>query len=92
VAFGVGAVGLVVGIAEGIRASDIRSQLAATCAPNCAQSDVDRVRAAYTLSGAGYVTAGLGVAAGITLVVVPSAGGAPGTAASIGVSQGDGDS
>jgi hypothetical protein len=68
--FGVGGLGLIVGVTEGLLGSSKRAQLAATCAPNCAQSEVDKAQTAFTLSTVGYVTAAVGLTTGITLLLL----------------------
>jgi hypothetical protein len=69
-AFGLGGAGLLLGIVEGLSASSKVSELQSNCAPFCSQSDVDTVRTMQLLAVAGFVGAGVGAAAGLTLLFV----------------------
>ena len=93
VAFGVGGVGLAVGVIAGVIAGDKHSTLAGecdngagTCAPQYA-GDLDGFHSARTWSTVGYVVGALGFAGGAVLwFTAPKAGGA--VAASVWVGPG----
>jgi hypothetical protein len=78
VAFGVGGVGLIVGTVFALQESSKESKANDVCKPTCAdQSAVSRAesldndaRSARTLSIVGFVAGGVGVAAGVTLLVL----------------------
>jgi hypothetical protein len=77
-AFGVGAVGLVAGTVAGALALDKQSELEARCPTrHCFPEDEELADAASvnaTVSTVGFVVAGVGAAAGVTLLIVRSAG------------------
>ena len=77
VAFGVGGVGLIVGVVEGLSALSKHSTLKTDCptATTCPASDksvVDGYHSAGLVSTIGFVVAGVGAAAGVTLWIVES--------------------
>jgi hypothetical protein len=76
-AFGVGAAGLAVGIATGVMASSKADDIKSRCTPDnrCLTTDAELGDEAETLalvSTIGFVVAGVGVAAGVVLLVVPT--------------------
>jgi len=87
IAFGVGGVGLGLGAVTGILAMGKHSDLAKVCTPSCGpdqQSNLDSYHTLGTLSTVGFIVAGVGAAAGVTLLVLqPKASGdaAPATPA-----------
>lgn len=75
VAFGVGGVGLLVGIATGAVALSMKSDLVQKCSPakECplgVRGDYDTMAAMSHASTVGLVAAGLGTAVGVTLLVI----------------------
>jgi hypothetical protein len=79
VAFGVGIVGLGVGAATGILALNTVSDVKSRCYGNlCLASDKEEIDTAHTLgtiSTAGFIVGGAGVAAGVVLLLVRQRGG-----------------
>jgi hypothetical protein len=79
VAFSLGGAGLIVGGAAGVAAlsqtRDARSQCAGNLCPPSAASAIDRSKRSGTISTVGFIAGGVGVAAGIILLLV-----APGSA------------
>jgi hypothetical protein len=73
VGFGVGAVGLAVGVGAGLAASSKHSSAADACTEGkCAEGssgadDVDSFRRLRTISTVGYVVGAVGIGAGVTL-------------------------
>jgi hypothetical protein len=71
VAFGVGGAGLVLGAVTGLLAmgkhGDLEAQCAGSVCPPSAQSDLDSYQTMGTLSTLGFITAGVGAAAGAVL-------------------------
>jgi hypothetical protein len=87
VAFGVGGVGLLAGVVEGLAAMAKHNTLKKDCltATTCPASDkstIDAYHSAGLISTIGFVVAGVGAATGITLWVVENKNAAP-TSASI---------
>jgi hypothetical protein len=88
IAFGVGGAGLVVGAITGIIAIGKHGDLKDKCGdsgscPSSAQSDVDSYKSVGTISTVGFIVAGVGVAAGVVLLLTaPSGGSASSTASS----------
>ena len=78
VAFGVGAAGLVTGIVTGVLAIGKHDDLSKACTGGCDPSEQSTIDSYHTLgivSTVGFVVAGVGAAAGITLwVAMPKAG------------------
>ena len=66
-AFGVGAVGLTVGIAVGVAATSKHSTLDGECPGNCLQSDIDSFHSLRTWSTVGYAVGIAGLAGGAVL-------------------------
>lgn len=85
VAFGVGGVGLGLGAVTGVLAIGKHSDLSKACNPNCGpdqQSNLDSYHTLGTLSTVGFIVGGIGVAAGVTLLVLqPKASGEAGATA-----------
>jgi hypothetical protein len=81
VAFGVGAGGLGVGVVTGVIALGKHSDLAKSCVPGCGpaqQGELDSYQSMGLISTIGFIVAGAGAAAGITLLLVqPKADSAP---------------
>jgi hypothetical protein len=91
VAFGVGAAGLILGGVTGGLAMGAHSTLAGECpggtCPTDKQSDLDSYHLLGTLSTVGFAVGGVGVAAGVVLLLVqPKSDAAPPAAASSGLS------
>lgn len=86
VAFGVGGVGLALGAVTGVMAMGKHSDLSKVCSPNCPpdqQSNLDSYHTLGTLSTVGFIVGGVGVAAGVTLLILqPKASGDTAPAAS----------
>ena len=77
VAFGVGAAGLGVGVVTGVLALGKHSDLAKVCGGGCPpaqQGELDSYHTMGLLSTIGFVVAGVGAAAGVTLLVVQPKG------------------
>lgn len=77
IAFGVGGVGLGLGAITGIMAISKHSDLSKACNPNCGpdqQSNLDSYHTLGTLSTVGFIVAGVGAAAGVTLLVLQPKG------------------
>jgi len=78
VAFGVGGAGLIEGIITGIVALGKHSDLSGECKPTCTTTSEDSTLSSYhtvgALSTVGFVVAGVGVAAGVTLFLVAPKG------------------
>jgi hypothetical protein len=73
VAFGVGGVGLGLGAVTGILAMGKHSDLSKACNPSCGpdqQSNLDSYHTLGTLSTVGFIVGGVGVAAGVTLLIL----------------------
>jgi hypothetical protein len=73
VAFGVGGAGLGVGVVTGVLAIGKHSDLAKSCTAGCGpaqQSELDSYHTMGLLSTIGFIVAGAGAAAGVTLLVV----------------------
>ncbi|HEX8789644.1 MAG TPA: hypothetical protein VF765_01745 [Polyangiaceae bacterium] len=73
IAFGVGGVGLGLGAVTGILAIGKHSDLSKSCNPNCGpdqQSNLDSYHTLGTLSTVGFIVAGVGAAAGVTLLIL----------------------
>ena len=72
-AFGVGAAGIVVGVAVGVAAGSKHSTLEGECTgnncPSSAQSDIDSFRSLRTWSTVGYVVGFVGLAGGAVLLL-----------------------
>ncbi len=87
IGFGVGAAGLAMGIGAGFVALDSQSELEARCpTKTCAAEDEqlkDDAELNATLSTVGFVLGGVGVALGITLVVIHQTQSAPSPTARI---------
>jgi hypothetical protein len=81
VAFGVGGVGLGVGIVGGVLALGKHSDLANNCSGGACgpaqQSELDSYHTMGLVSTVGFVVAGVGAAAGVTLLILQPKGGAP---------------
>lgn len=77
VAFGVGTVGLGVGITSGLVATNEKSSLDEQCpngrCPPSAESDLDSFRTMRTISTVGYIAGGVGIATGVVLLLVTPA-------------------
>jgi hypothetical protein len=72
VAFGVGAAGLVTGSVAGGLAMGKHSDLANVCKPDCppnSKGDLNSYHAVATVSTVGFVVGGVGVAAGVVLLI-----------------------
>ena len=85
VAFGVGGVGLGLGVVTGVLALGKHSTLSSECGggscPPSAQSDLDGYHTMGILSTVGFIVAGVGAAAGVTLLfVLPKGDSAPASA------------
>jgi hypothetical protein len=79
-ALGVGAVGLAVGTIFGVVAIDKKGQLDKRCQPANAcppgtQSLIDDANTMATVSTVGFVVGGIGLAAGVTLLLLPTGSG-----------------
>lgn len=89
-AFGVGAAGLGVGVVTGLLASSKHSSLEDSCpggaCPPSAEGDLDSFRTLRTVSTVGYVTAGVGLAAGLVLYLTTGRKSASGSASHPGIS------
>jgi hypothetical protein len=88
-AFGVGGVGLGLGVVTGVLAMGKHSTLNGECSggscPPSAQSDLDGYHTMGTLSTVGFIVAGVGAAAGVTLLfVLPKDSSAPAAGAYVG--------
>ena len=95
VGFGVGAVGLGLGIGAGVSAKSSASDLKSKCAGNVCpatpalQDEYSSAKGMSTASTVGFVLGGLGVAAGVVLIVVrPGAEAGTPSPASVGVAIG----
>jgi hypothetical protein len=90
VAFGVGAAGLILGGVTGGLAMGAHSTLANECpsgtCPSDKQSDLDSYHLLGTLSTVGFAVGGVGVAAGVVLLLVQPKDAAPPAAAKLGPS------
>jgi hypothetical protein len=80
VAFGVGGAGLVVGGVTGVLAIGKHSDLSGPCSngtcPQSSKSDLDSYHTLGTIATVGFVVAGVGAAAGVTLLLVQPKGAA----------------
>jgi hypothetical protein len=81
VSFGVGAAGLGVGVVAGLIAVGKHSDLSKSCSGSCGpaqQGELDSYHSVGTISTIGFIVAGVGAAAGVTLLLVhPRADSAP---------------
>lgn len=74
IGFGVGAVGLGLGTAFGVvalgQADDAKAQCKGTVCPPGAQDEIDASKTSGTISTVGFIAGGVGVAAGVVLLIV----------------------
>jgi len=91
IAFGAGGAGLIVGVVAGAVAAVKRDTLGKTCGPEMvcpksARADLDEAHTLANVSNVGLVVAGIGAAAGVTLLLLPSGKSVPTTSVVIGPS------
>jgi hypothetical protein len=79
-AFGVGGVGMILGVTTGVLAANAHRDLEAACprgtCPPASFSTLDRYQLMGALSTTGFILGGAGVAAGVVIVLVPARSGA----------------